>query len=157
MSTQPIGRRRLRPVGPRIEKRRLVSIAALIAVVFTGAFVIAHTNGAADSATERLPPSLPRVSTPVPAVLTPAPPIELAVQPPPEPPKRHVAPRARTAPAVTAPSIAPVAPVQAAPVQAPPVHTTPAPAPTPSPAPSAPSKSKPGSGGSSGTSFESSG
>jgi outer membrane biosynthesis protein TonB len=134
-------------------------MAALLASVFAAAFVIAHTSGAADSVSERLPPSLPRVSTPVPSALTAAPPIELAVQPPPPPPKPPVTPRTTTAPA---PSVVSPAPVQAAPVQttpAPPaVQTTPAP--TSTPAPSTPSKSgsgsKPGPEGGAGTSFESS-
>jgi hypothetical protein len=156
MSTQPIARRRPRPVHRRPELRRLLSIGVAFAVVFAVAFLLGHTGSAAGGH-ERLPPGLPRVETPVPSALPEAPPIELGVvQPPPAPapqpapsvttaPLRTTAPPSSVTPAPVTPEPQPTVQSQTPTVTTPPVHTT-----TPSPAPSKPS----GSG--QGQSFESS-
>ncbi len=162
MSTHPLERRRIRPVGRRGELRRVGIVLAVLAGVFAIAFGIGHIRRAGETVVERTPPRLSAVPTPVDASLASAPAIKLAVaKPPPPPPKRStptkssaastpaestIAPTTST-PVTPAPTVQPVAPPAKA--------VTPA---TPSPSPTPHSSGGSGSGGSgSGTSFESSG
>jgi hypothetical protein len=162
MSTHRIERRRIKPIGRRLELRRLMSVIGVLIGVFAIAFGVGHIRRSSPEFVERTPPRLPVVATPVSASLASAPAIKVAVAKPP-PPKPSKAAKS---------SIAPVAPVT--PVTTTPEATTPAvtPTPTPTPAPTptvtppthsstpAPKSSSGGGGGGgsgSGTSFESSG
>ncbi len=167
MSTQPLERRRIRPVGRRGELRRIATLLGVLAGVFAISFGIGHIRRAGETVVERTPPRLSAVPTPVEASLASAPAIKLAVAKPP-PPKPSTAAKssssaaastpASSSPATTTPVISPAPAAQ--PVAPPSKPVTPV-TPTPSPAPrsSGPSGSS-GSGSSgsgSGTSFESSG
>lgn len=149
MSTQPIARRRMR-VARRPDLRRTLSIGIAFALTFILAYAIGHGKGGA-AVREHLPPSVPSVTTPVPAVLGTAPPIEVGVLKPPPPPvtqvKQTPPPALSAAPVTSAPVVTSPAPEAKAPVE--PVHTTSAP-----PARSSPPTSSHSGGG---TSFESSG
>ncbi len=169
MSTHPIDRRRIRPVGRRIELRRIMRLIAVLIGVFAVAFGVGHIKRTAPTIVERTPPRLPVVAVPVAASLPAAPPIKVAIA---KPPVRTTAPQA-SKPATIAPPAAETPAVS---------HSSPAPAPTPAPAaePIAPVHSAPppaasppsssgggssspphpssgGGGSGSGTSFESSG
>lgn len=161
MSTHPLERRRTRPLGGRLEPRRVALWCIAIAVVFAAAFGVGHIRRSGEAVVERTPPRLPAVSTPVPAALLSAPAIKLAVVRRPPPAPKPSVPAKSSQPAVT-PTVTPTAPAVTAPTPTPTVTpATPAPevskpatpAPTPSPAP----HSSGGSGSGSGTSFESSG
>ncbi len=161
MSTHPLERRRVRPLGGRLEPRRVAIWCAAIALVFAAAFGVGHIRRAGDVVVERTPPRLPAVETPVPATLAAAPAIKLAVVRRPPPAPKPSAPAKTSQPAVT-PTVTPVTPAASSPTTTPTVTPTPAPqetkpaapvTPSPSPAP----HSSGGSGSGSGTSFESSG
>ena len=163
MSTQPLERRRIRPVGRRGELRRIGALLAVLAGVFAIAFAIGHIRRGGETIVEQTPPRLSAVPKPLGASLASAPAIKLAVAKP--PPPKPTAPAKSSAtptqvestPASTTP--APVTPAPTVQPVAPPAKAvTPAPSPSPSPRSSSGSGSGGGgSGGGSGTSFESSG
>jgi cytoskeletal protein RodZ len=166
MSTHPLDRRRIRPFGRRFEPRRVAVYCGAILLVFAAAFAIGHMNRSDASVVERTPPPLPAVATPVPAALTSAPTIKLAVlRPPPAP--RKSAPATSSQPTATSPTVTPAAPASTTPSPAPapapaptvtqPASETPASKPSAPSTPSTPQHSSGGSGSGSGTSFESSG
>jgi hypothetical protein len=161
MSTHPLERRRVRPVGRGLQPRRVAVWCGAIVLVFAIAFGIGHMRRPAGTVVERTPPPLPAVATPVPAALASAPAIKLAVIQP--PPPKHSTPANSSQPAATpvvTPSVTPSTPVTSTPAPTPTVTPTPAPveskpAAPPAPAPHSSGGSSGGSG--SGTSFESSG
>jgi hypothetical protein len=159
MSTHPLERRRVRPVGRRLQPGRVAVWCGAIVLVFAIAFGIGHMRRSADTVVERTPPPLPAVATPVPAALASAPAIKLAVIQPPAP--KHSAPAKSSQPAAT-PAVTPSTPVISTPAPTPTVTPTPAPVESKPAAPSTPAPAPHSSGGSSGgsgsgTSFESSG
>jgi hypothetical protein len=163
MSSHPIDRRHIRPVARPPIARRALTIGVLLVATFAIAFFVGHTRSGGATA-ERLPPSLPKVPTPVSSALSPAPAIEVGVLSPPPAPPPPATHRAEPEPATTTPSVetpttstqavepAPVQTTPVAPVQQEPVHVQPAPHPS-----GGSSKSGSHSGSGSGTSFESSG
>lgn len=169
MSTQPLERRRIRPVGRRGELRRIGTVLAVLAGVFAIAFAIGHIRRGGETVVEQTPPRLSAVPKPLGASLASAPAIKLAVAKPPPPKPSAPAKSSATptqvestpasstpAPVTPAPTVQPVAPPAKA-------VTPPTPSPSPSPRSSGGSGSggggggSGGSGGGSGTSFESSG
>jgi hypothetical protein len=168
MSTHPIDRRRIRPVGRRIELRRIMSLIAVLIGVFAVAFGIGHIKRTAPTIVEKTPPRLPVVAVPVAGSLPAAPAIKVAVaKPPARTPAPKVAKPATSAPAVaetpvvshSSPAPAPTPAPAAAPIA--PVHSAPPPAANPPSSSGGGSSSPPsrssGGGSGSGTSFESSG
>jgi hypothetical protein len=161
MSTHQIDRRRIRPIGRRVDLRRFMAMIGVLIGVFAIAFGLGHIHRQTNEVVERTPPRLPVVATPVSSTLASVPAIKVAVEKPP-PPKASKPAKSSIAP------VAPVTPVVTTPAASTPAVTptpTPTPAPTPAPITPAPTHSSPpapkssggGGGSGSGTSFESSG
>jgi hypothetical protein len=162
MSSHPIERRHVRPVVRRPDARRAMTIAVLFAATFALAFLVGHTRSPGVGG-ERLPPSIPKVPTPVSAALAAAPAIDLGVlEPPPAP--RPAPSHATTPPAVTSSTPVTTTPAVTTPTvtspaaESTPTESAPAKASEPAPVQSSPRSSGGSSkSGGAGTSFESSG